>query len=87
MKTYFTTNLDWYSGVMWPILDNLIPPMGSDVFVHPASETFCHENKIPSSLKVVAIRINYDRVYCELWYDAAITKLSSQERLNHLYKQ
>lgn len=87
MKVYFKTNLDWYRGVAWPVLD-IPPPIGTTVHVYPASESFCRVNQIPSRLKVVNHEYYFDRVEVELWYlpiDTDAANISG--KLPHLYKQ
>lgn len=88
MKIYFKTNLDWYSGASFPVLENIVPRKGEIVSVHQQSLSFCEHNKIPSQLEVVNVTYYYDRVICELWYRDIDIKWAelSENGLKHLYK-
>lgn len=88
MNIVFKTNLDWYRGISWPVLD-VVPRKGEEVYVHPGSEGFCRHNKIPSRLEVVQVRYYYDRIEVELWYTKIDTDSANLVKggLDHLYKQ
>ncbi len=87
MKIIFRTNLDLYKGISWPVIRDVIPAVGTFVFVHPASEGYCTYNKIPQKLKIVSVYIHFDHIECDLWYDSEMLKLETDERRNHLMNQ
>lgn len=87
MKILFSTNLDWYMGISWPVLD-VVPHKGEYVHVHSGSEKFCEHNKIPKILEVVQVTYTNEYIRVELWYgkiDVDSANLSG--KLSHLYKQ
>lgn len=75
MNIQFTTNIDLYKSVSWPVLTGMIPAKGSFIHVHPGSVSYCEDRKIPTQLEVVGITYHYDRVVVDLWYNDTDYKL------------
>lgn len=78
MNIKFTTNIDHYRTVSWPVLTDIVPRKGDYIFVHPGSEGYCESRKIPKRLEVVSVYWYYDRVVVELWYNETDYKLYTQ---------
>lgn len=86
MKIYFKTNLDWYTSATWPVID-VIPPIGSKIYITPHSLPLFKSNDLPLYLEVKDIHVKMDCVEIDLWYSDYIVKLASEERYRHLLKQ
>ncbi len=85
MNVVFVTNLDWYRGLAWPVL-NCVPRIGERVHVHISSEPFCEANKLPKVLEVTNVTYHFDRVVCELEY-RKMDLNCTDVRFKHLMKQ
>lgn len=77
MKVRFTTNIDHYRTVSWPVLD-FPPRKGEKVKVHPGSYDFCVGRNIPTQLEVVDVIYKHNETVVELWYNETDYKLYTQ---------
>ena len=83
MIVVFNTNIDKYNQVKWPDLD-VVPRKGELVYVHPTSNLYCENSRIPKRLEVKRVSYYQDYIYVDLWFSETDFKLygGSEKLLN-----
>jgi len=78
MKIVFTTNLDAYSGSMFPDMHHFVPRMGELVEVKKQCYSGLDQKKLPRRLEVVRVLYREESVVVELWYNKTDLEIARQ---------
>jgi hypothetical protein len=88
MKVVFTTNIDKYRTVEWPVFTDHVPRKGEFIYLLPIYDSYCKSQKIPNRLEVSTIKyVPFETASVYLFETVAMVELWFNETDFKLYNR